>query len=226
MMNDEYYMRLALNEAKKAYDEDEVPIGAVIVNDKTGEVISFAHNSVQKEKKVTFHAEINAINKASEYFGGHRLNDCSLYVTLEPCPMCAGACVMSGISRVVFAAKDEKNGAVISNDNIFDKDFTNKVLYNYGVSENKSKELLRNFFKEKRDNKLSVTFSVPETEYQKNKFYDISGTYPDEKSLFVRKNGKIAGAITFCESIPKVFVTKEYSAYLTEKEVLDAYGKK
>lgn len=226
MMNDEYYMKLALDEAKKAFDEDEVPIGAVIVDNKTGEILSFGRNSTRHDRIISAHAEMNAIIGASEYRGGHRLNDCSLYVTLEPCPMCAGACIMSGVSRVIFGASDEKNGAVVSKDKLFERKFTVTPSFRGKVMENESKELLKSFFEEKRKNKVSVTFSAPITDYQKDKFYKISGIYPDEKAVFVRKNGKIAGTVAFRNNILEITVTKEYSAYLTQKEISELYEKK
>lgn len=101
-------MRLALAEAKKAADLDEVPIGAVIVAD--GRVIARAHNLVEKLNDVTAHAEMMAFTAASESLGGKFLKDCTLYVTLEPCPMCAGAAYWTRVSRVVFGAYDAKRG--------------------------------------------------------------------------------------------------------------------
>ena len=108
LLDDEYFMRAALVEAKEAYAQDEVPIGAVIVSN--GKIIARGHNLVEKLKDVTAHAEMMAFTAASENLGGKFLNDCVLYVTLEPCPMCAGAAYWSRIGKVVFGASDEKRG--------------------------------------------------------------------------------------------------------------------
>jgi tRNA(adenine34) deaminase len=106
--SDEYYMQLALNEAQKAYDADEVPVGAlVVVNDK---IISRAHNQVELLNDATAHAEILALTAAFSYMGAKYLPDATLYVTLEPCLMCAGALYWSKIGRIVFGAYDQKNG--------------------------------------------------------------------------------------------------------------------
>src|SRR6187551_1321738 len=114
ILNDEYFMRLALAEAKKAADLDEVPIGAVIV--AGGVVIARAHNLVEKLKDVTAHAEMMAFTAASEYLGGKFLTDCTLYVTLEPCPMCAGASYWTRVKRLVFGAYDAKRGYSLLSD--------------------------------------------------------------------------------------------------------------
>lgn len=107
-MTDTDYMKLALNEAMKAYEEDEVPIGAVIVC--KGRVIARAHNLTEALNDVTAHAEMQAITAAATAIGGKYLNDCTLYVTVEPCPMCAGALAWSQIGRVVYGASDPKRG--------------------------------------------------------------------------------------------------------------------
>ena len=108
MKEDEIYMRQALAEARAAAAEGEIPIGAVIVC--KGRVIARAHNLTERLHDVTAHAEMQAITAASEYLGGKYLTDCTLYVTVEPCPMCAGALGWSQISRVVYGAGDEKRG--------------------------------------------------------------------------------------------------------------------
>ncbi|MEG2404607.1 MAG: nucleoside deaminase, partial [Oscillospiraceae bacterium] len=116
-MTDTDYMRLAINEAQKAAEIGEVPIGAVIV--RNGEVISAAHNTRECEKNATHHAELLAIDAACKALGGWRLMDCELYVTLEPCPMCAGAIINSRIKRVIYGAKDAKAGCCGSVANLF-----------------------------------------------------------------------------------------------------------
>ena len=108
MMTDADYMKMALVEAQKAFDEDEVPIGAVIVC--KGRVVARAHNLTEMLNDVTAHAEMQAITSAASNIGGKYLNDCTLYVTVEPCPMCAGAIAWAQMGRVVYGAGDEKRG--------------------------------------------------------------------------------------------------------------------
>src|SRR2546425_11316487 len=107
--NEEYFMREALRQAQKAYDTDEVPVGAVIV--RAGRIIARASNQVELLKDATAHAEMLALTQAQEAVGDWRLTDCTLYVTKEPCPMCAGAIVHTRLARVVFGASDPKGGA-------------------------------------------------------------------------------------------------------------------
>ena len=108
MMTDIDYMKMALVEAQKAFDEDEVPIGAVIVC--KGRVVARAHNLTEMLNDVTAHAEMQAITAAASNIGGKYLTDCTLYVTVEPCPMCAGAIAWSQLGRLVYGAEDEKRG--------------------------------------------------------------------------------------------------------------------
>lgn len=108
MMDDNYFMNEALKEAQKAYDADEIPVGAVIV--AGNRVIARAHNLTERLKDVTAHAEMQAITAAANALGGKYLHECTLYVTLEPCPMCAGALNWSQISRIVYGAGDPKRG--------------------------------------------------------------------------------------------------------------------
>ena len=150
-MTDEYYMKLALLEAKKAFDLGEVPVGAVIVQDDI--VISSAYNLREIEKMATAHAEILAIQKACKNLGGWRLPRCTLYVTLEPCPMCAGAIINSRIDKVVFGAYDLKAGSCGSIVNLFDIDYNHKPMVIGGVLEDECVELLKSFFKTLRENK-------------------------------------------------------------------------
>lgn len=107
-MNDEYYMRQALREARLGLEEGEVPVGAIVVCE--GRVIAHAHNQTERLTDVTAHAEMLAITSASAYIGGKYLPECTLYVTVEPCAMCAGALGWSQITRVVYGADDEKRG--------------------------------------------------------------------------------------------------------------------
>ncbi|MBQ4101045.1 MAG: tRNA adenosine(34) deaminase TadA [Oscillospiraceae bacterium] len=147
------FMKLALNEAKKASDIGEVPVGAVIVRD--GEVISTAYNRRECDKNAISHAEIMAISKACEKLGGWRLHQCELYVTLEPCPMCTGAIINSRIKRVVFGAYDKKAGCMGSILNLTEYPFNHKPEIEGGVLADEAGALLSEFFKNlrKRDKK-------------------------------------------------------------------------
>ncbi|NLY44002.1 MAG: nucleoside deaminase [Clostridiaceae bacterium] len=149
MKTDKDYMLYALAEAKKAYKKDEVPIGAVIVKDDR--IIARAHNLREKKHDATAHAEILAIQKACKKLGSWRLTDCDLYVTLEPCPMCAGAIIQARIRRLVIGATDPKAGAGGSVVNLFNVDkFNHKVEVIYDVLQEECSMILKQFFKELR----------------------------------------------------------------------------
>lgn len=143
-MSDEQYMKQALQEAHKAFSEGEVPIGAVIVC--RGQVIARGHNLTERLHDVTAHAEMQAITAAAEYLGGKYLTDCTLYVTVEPCIMCAGALGWSQIPRVVYGAADEKRGF---------RRFAPQALHPRcevvsGVLEDECATLMKTFFQHKR----------------------------------------------------------------------------
>ncbi len=142
------YMQIALEEAQKAKDMGEVPIGAVIVKDN--EIIATGHNLVETKKNPILHAEIVAINKASKKLGSKWLTGCTLYVTLEPCSMCAGAIVHSRLKRVVIACEDFKQGAFIGMYNLLNYSVNHKPEVLFGVLEDESREILVNFFKRLR----------------------------------------------------------------------------
>lgn len=144
LYSDEYFMKEALKEARKAYDLDEVPIGAVIVHDNL--VIARAHNLTERLNDVTAHAEMQAITAAANYIGGKYLRECVLYVTIEPCPMCAGALSWSQISKVVYGAKDEKKGY----SQIDHQMLHPKTRVFDGVLAQPCAELMKKFFREKR----------------------------------------------------------------------------
>ena len=147
--NREYYMKQALKEAEKAYQKLEVPVGAIIV--KNGKIIARAHNQKETKMDTTKHAEILAIQKASKKLESWRLIDCEMYVTLEPCSMCAGAMINSRIKKVYIGAMDEKTGAVGSVLNLFeDYTFNHKVEFEKGIMEEECQEILKKFFKELR----------------------------------------------------------------------------
>ena len=145
----EKFMKEALKEAKKAYDKLEVPVGAVIVKD--GKVIARAHNLKETKYDTTNHAEIIAIQKASKKLKSWRLLDCEMYVTLEPCSMCAGAIINSRIKKVYIGANDEKTGAVGSILNLFeDYKFNHNVEFEKGILKKECENILKDFFKELR----------------------------------------------------------------------------
>ena len=148
---DENYMMMALSEAMLGASLGEIPVGAVIV--KNGEVIAKAHNLRENGGGATAHAEMVAINEACEKLGTWRLSGCELYVTLEPCPMCAGAIINSRLDRVVFGAKDPRMGALGSLINLNDYPLGYKVEIKSGVLAEESLELLRDFFKDMREGK-------------------------------------------------------------------------
>ena len=142
-------MKEALKEAKKAYKKFEVPVGAVIV--KNGEIIARAHNLKETKNDTTKHAEILAIQKASKKTNAWRLEECEMYVTLEPCTMCAGAIINSRIKKVHIGTMDQKTGACGSVLNLFeDYKFNHKVEYEIGIMKEECEKILKDFFKELR----------------------------------------------------------------------------
>ncbi len=144
---DEQYMEMAI-EVAKAAPPCEVPVGAIVVKD--GEVIARAHNERESALDATAHAEILAIRRACLYVGDWNLSGCELYVTLEPCPMCAGAINMSRISRLVYGATSDKDGAVHSICSMMDMPFSHNVRVKSGVLARECAELVTNFFKKER----------------------------------------------------------------------------
>ena len=145
----EKFMKEALKEAEKAYKKLEVPVGAVIVKD--GKIIARGHNQKETKTDTTKHAEIIAIQKASKKLKAWRLLDCEMYVTLEPCAMCAGAIINSRIKKVYIGTKDNKTGAVGSVLNLFeDFTFNHKVESEIGLMQEECEKLLKQFFKELR----------------------------------------------------------------------------
>ena len=145
------FMKEALKEAKKAYVKEEVPVGAIIVKDD--KIIARAHNLREKENLSLAHAEILCIKKACKKLNSWRLDGCDMYVTLEPCAMCAGALTQSRIHKVYIGAKDSKNGCVGSISNILDIKTTHKVEYEYIDHCEECSDILSNFFKELRKRK-------------------------------------------------------------------------
>ncbi len=143
------FMEAALAQARLAFEKDEVPVGAVIVED--GKIISSAHNCNLTKKDPTAHAEILTLRKAAEIKGSSRLDNCDLYVTLEPCAMCAAAISLARIRRIYYAASDKKFGAVENGARIFASSSCHHKPEVYsGISEEESKKLMQDFFRSKR----------------------------------------------------------------------------
>ena len=145
---DRKFMKLALDEAKIAFSKGEVPVGAVIV--KNGEVIASCHNLREQKQNALSHAEMEVINLACEKLGSWRLDDCELYVTLEPCPMCTGAIINARIKTVIFGAYDSKMGCMDSVINLCDYPFNHKVEVYGGIMEEECLLVLQDFFKNLR----------------------------------------------------------------------------
>lgn len=144
LYTDDYFMKEALKEAQKAFDKDEVPVGAIIVSNN--QIIARAHNSTETLNDVTAHAEMLAFTSAADYLGGKYLTDCALYVTLEPCVMCAGASYWTHISKLVYGARDGKRGF---------QEIDRKILHPTtlvirGILENECRQILLDFFENKR----------------------------------------------------------------------------
>ena len=151
-MDKEFFMKEALKEAKKAYKELEIPVGCVIVKD--GVIIARAHNQKEKKRDTTKHAEILAIQKASKKLKAWRLESCEMYVTLEPCPMCAGAIVQSRIKKVYIGTMDEKTGSCGSVLNLLeDYKFNHHVESETGILEEECRKILKDFFVKLRNSK-------------------------------------------------------------------------
>ena len=145
-LNDDYFMKFALKEAERAAIQNEIPVGAVVVvEDK---IIARAHNLTQRLNDVTAHAEMQAITSAANYLNGKYLVGCTLYVTLEPCVMCAGALIWSQLNRLVYGASDPKKGFLQSGIQLHPK-----TAVTPGVLKNESKDLLDNFFSSRRKKK-------------------------------------------------------------------------
>ena len=144
MFDDNHFMKCALCEAQEAFDKDEVPIGAVIVCRDT--IIARAHNLVEHLNDVTAHAEMQAITAAAGTLGGKYLNDCTLYVTVEPCPMCAGAIGWSQLGRIVYGASDPKRGYTLLAPDVLHP----KTTVTSGVLADEATTLIQSFFKKKR----------------------------------------------------------------------------
>ena len=144
LFSDAWFMKEALKEAQKAFEKDEVPVGAVIVCNNT--IIARAHNLTEMLNDVTAHAEMQAFTSASGNLGGKYLQECSLYVTLEPCIMCAGAAFWTRIGKIVWGANDDKRGFTLTNKNLLHP----KTIIITRIMENECAAVLRDFFRKKR----------------------------------------------------------------------------
>jgi tRNA(adenine34) deaminase len=150
----EYFMKQAMKEAQKAYDKAETPVGAVIVKD--GKIIARGHNDKELKNDPICHAEINAIRKAAKKLKSWRLNDCDLYVTLEPCAMCAGAIIHARIHTLYIGTMDPKAGAVGSVIDVLGVEkFNHRVNVEYGLLKEEASGILKRFFRELRQNRVS-----------------------------------------------------------------------
>lgn len=153
-MTDSELMGLALEEARKAAALGEVPVGAVVA--RNGEVVAAAHNTRETEKNALHHAELLAIDAACKKLGGWRLHRCDLYVTLEPCPMCAGALINSRMKTVYYGASDPKAGSCGSLINLFALPYNHQPALVSGVLEQECADILRNFFRELRKKRKEI----------------------------------------------------------------------
>ena len=155
LQSDHYFMGEALRQATRAYEAEEVPVGAVIV--RAGRIIARAFNQVEMLKDATAHAEMLAMTQAEQAVGDWRLTDCTLYVTKEPCPMCAGAAVHTRLERVVFGASDAKGGAAGGAVNLLQfPSLNHQCAITSGIREDECRALLRSFFAEQREKKKST----------------------------------------------------------------------
>ncbi|RMA66255.1 nucleoside deaminase [Ulvibacter antarcticus] len=142
--DDTYFMKRALQEAEAAYDKGEIPVGAIVVI--KNQIIARAHNLTETLNDVTAHAEMQAITAAANFLGGKYLKDCTLYVTLEPCQMCAGALYWSQISNIVYGARDEQRGCIVMETKLHPK-----TVMKGGILEKEASEIMKKFFIEKRN---------------------------------------------------------------------------
>ena len=143
-LSDEYFMREALKEARKAFEQDEVPVGAVVVCNER--IIARAHNLTERLNDVTAHAEMQAFTAAANHIGGKYLDECTLFVTLEPCVMCAGASFWTQVGRIVYGAADEKRGYTLVGHPLLHP----RTVVSAGVMETECSALMKDFFKKKR----------------------------------------------------------------------------
>ncbi len=192
-------MERALALAAEAAAEGEVPVGAVIVRDSDGFIAGTGRNSREKERNALAHAEISAIDSACRTLGGWRLNGCTMYVTLEPCPMCAGAALNARLDRIVFGAYDRRAGACGSVADIFAAGFDSETVITGGFMEEECSALLKDFFSEMRSRRKKFRLTPVSTGDQIMRAAALSGVSPDELSggetFFIRRKAVPIGLL-------------------------------
>jgi tRNA(adenine34) deaminase len=222
-MTDEGYMNAAVALARKAGEAGDVPVGAVIV-DKNGEIVGEGLNTRETEKNPLGHAEINAIAAAAKKLGGWRLFGCSIYVTLEPCPMCAGAIINARLDRCYIGAVDKKNGAVISKARLFDGGFSHKPEAVFGVSEEECGGILTEFFGKLRMKKYTINFIEVTSESQINRTAAMAEAIWSEWFPPVIGEAQTAYMIERFQSasaMKKQIETEHYSYFIIQKSGVD-----
>lgn len=231
MHDDTHYMKLALETAQKAYESGDVPVGAVIVRKSDGLIAGTGYNTRERLHNAAGHAEISAISSACETLGGWRLSGCVLYVTLEPCPMCAGAVINSRLDRVVFGAYDKKAGSCGSVADIFSMGYNHTPTVCGGVMEEECSMLLKKFFTERRESKGRVSFSDIITPDQIHRAAELADITESEiisdinnkyKCRFIRRKGRPVGYISFRDSasISRLIISEQYRDMGFENDAL------
>ena len=213
-MNDALYMERALELAETAASEGEVPVGAVIVRNSDGLIAGTGYNSREKSRSALAHAEISAIGKACETLGGWRLEGCTMYVTLEPCPMCAGAAINARLGRIVFGAYDRRAGACGSVTDLFSSGFDSTAEITGGFMEERSAELLKRFFEELRGKRKKYRLTPVSTDDQLMRAASAANISPRELScgdaFFIRRKALPVGIVYTSGDIKRMIIFDEY----------------
>lgn len=221
LKDDIYYMNLALSLAKEAADSGEVPVGAVIVRRSDGLIAGRGKNTREAEHTALGHAEISAISQACSVLGGWRLGGCTLYVTMEPCPMCAGAVINARIDRVVFGSYDKKAGSCGSVTDLFGSGYNHRPVAEGGVLEKECTALLEDFFRSRRKkSRFSISDIYTDDQIKRAAaLFDIpSGIINDYinkkyKCVFIRRKGRPIGWGAYKEGdFEKLLLLPEYDS--------------
>lgn len=216
-MKAEYMMR-AIELAKEAAAEGEVPVGAVVVRSSDGIIVGEGRNRREKLKNPLAHAELEALSEASRFLGGWRLSGCELYVTLEPCPMCAGGIINSRIDHVIFGAYDKKAGSCSSVTDLFSMDYNHRPLCTGGFMENECAQLLTDFFKGMRNRKMNnIKLVEAQTDDQLNRIASIADEIWHEFFPCILSDGQIDYMVEkFCsfEAMKNNIAAEDYSYYI------------